>query len=53
MASMIDVRVGGSGGRGEIVGLGGDSVKIFLAGWIWIEEGITFSMGSASGSGST
>jgi hypothetical protein len=39
MASMIDVSVGGSGGNGGTVGLGEDSVKRFLDGWIWTEEG--------------
>jgi hypothetical protein len=39
VASMIDVPVGGSGGKGGTVGLGEDSVKRFLAGWIWIGEG--------------
>jgi hypothetical protein len=53
MASMINVSFGGSGGRGGTVGLGEGSVKRFLAGWIWTEEGITCSMWSASGSGST
>jgi hypothetical protein len=31
MASMINVSFGGSGGKGGTVGLGEDSVKIFLA----------------------
>jgi hypothetical protein len=53
MASMIDVSVGGPGGRGGTVGLGKDSIKRCLAGWIWTKEGITCSMRSASGSGST
>jgi hypothetical protein len=39
MASMIDVSVGGSGGKGGIVCLGEDFVKRFLASWIWTEEG--------------
>jgi hypothetical protein len=39
MASMIDVSFGGSGGKGGIMGLGEGSVKRFLAGWIWTEEG--------------
>jgi hypothetical protein len=39
MASMIDVLFGGSGGKGGIVGLGEGSVKRFLVGWIWTEEG--------------
>jgi hypothetical protein len=39
MASMIDVSVGGSGGKGGIVGLGEGSVKGFLAGWIYTEYG--------------
>jgi hypothetical protein len=38
MASMIDVSVGGSGGKGGNVGLGEESVKRFLAGWIWTDE---------------
>jgi hypothetical protein len=45
--------VGGSGGKGGTVRLGKDSVKRFLARWIWTEVHITCSMGSASGSGST
>jgi hypothetical protein len=49
----IDVLVGGSGGKGGTVGLEEDSVKRFLAGWIWTEADITCSMGSASASGST
>jgi hypothetical protein len=53
MASMIDVSVGGSRGKGGTIGLGEDSDKIFLAGWIWTEANITFSMGLASGFGST
>jgi hypothetical protein len=32
MTSMIDVSIGGSGGKRGIVGLGEDSVKRFLAG---------------------
>jgi hypothetical protein len=39
MASMIDVSFGGLGGKGGTVGLGEGSVKRFLAGWIWTEEG--------------
>jgi hypothetical protein len=39
IASMIDVSVGGSGGKGETIGLGEDYVKRLLAGWIWTEEG--------------
>jgi hypothetical protein len=39
MASMIDVSVRGSGGKGGTIGLGEDSVKRFLAGWIWTKEG--------------
>jgi hypothetical protein len=39
MASVIDVSVGGSGGKGGTVVLGEDSVKRFLVGWIWTEEG--------------
>jgi hypothetical protein len=39
MASMIDVSIGRSGGKGGIIGLGEDSIKRFLDVWIWIEEG--------------
>jgi hypothetical protein len=39
MASMIDVSVGGSIGKGGTVGLGEDSIKRLLARWIWTEEG--------------
>jgi hypothetical protein len=39
MASMIDVSFGGSGGKGGTVGLGEGSIKRFLVGWIWTEEG--------------
>jgi hypothetical protein len=39
MASMIDVSVGGLGSKRGTIGLGEDSVKRFLAGWIWTEKG--------------
>ena len=39
IGSMIDVSFGGSGGKGGTVGLGEGSVKGFLDGWIWTEEG--------------
>jgi hypothetical protein len=34
MASMIDFSVGGSGGKGGTVGIGEDSFKRFITGWI-------------------
>jgi hypothetical protein len=38
MASMIDVSFGGLGGKGGTVGLGGGSVKRFLARWILTKD---------------